>query len=342
MWFDGHLDFPYLADHGRDLRRSPEDCGGSLQPAGITFPSLRAAEIRWAVGTLFVRKRRNLPADDGPWSFDTPDEAHAAALRQLDLYETWQRDGLLQIAGADSAPPPATPAPLTLLLAMEGAAALRSLDDLPAFVNRGLRIVGLAWAEGSAWAGGDQSGGDLTSAGRELVRALDRHRLIHDVSHLSEAAFWSLLGEARGPVIASHSNCRALLPGRKHPERHLSDAQIRALAAAGGVIGVNLFGRFLVEDAQAAAGGKRATIGDVVRHAEHLAQIAGRRDCVALGSDADSGFSTELLPAGLERPEVWPVLAGALSDAGWSDDELEGFKWRNWTRVLLGGRSPKA
>ncbi|HVX84684.1 MAG TPA: membrane dipeptidase [Phycisphaerae bacterium] len=340
MWLDGHLDLSYIADHGRDLRLAPEACGGTLQPAGVTFPSLRAGDVRAAVATIFVRRRRNVAADDGPWSFDTPEEAHAAVLRQLAMYRQWQAEGWLRIGSVEA---PSANA-LGVVLALEGAEGLRSPADLAALAKAGVRMVSLAWAEGSRYAGGDQSGGDVTPAGRELIAEMDGLGVLHDVSHLSERAFWTLLSEARGPVVASHSNCRALLPGRKHPERHLSDDQIRALAAhrggsGGAVIGINLFGRFLVPDAQHAGSGVRATLADVVQHVEHVTQIAGRRDCVALGSDADSGFGSILMPTGLERPEHWRRIADALSTAGWSDQAVDGFTHKNWLRALAAGAS---
>jgi membrane dipeptidase len=131
---------------------------------------------------------------------------------------------------------------------------------------------------------------------------------------------------ARGPVVASHSNCRALLPGAKHPERHLSDDQIRALAARrDGKIGVNFFARFLVPAEELAR--RRATVADAVRHMTHIEQVGGKRDVLALGSDFDSGFGAELLPADLQGPpELWR-LAETLSAGGWSDEEIAQFAW---------------
>jgi len=122
-------------------------------------------------------------------------------------------------------------------------------------------MVALAWAEGSRWAGGDQSGGDITPDGKRLVARVDGLGITHDVSHLSEKAFWTLLDTARGPIVASHSNCRALLPDAKNPERHLSDAQIRALAARGGKIGINFFARFLIPAAELSI--RRPTVADM-------------------------------------------------------------------------------
>jgi membrane dipeptidase len=362
LWFDGHLDLTYIADHGRDLRKGVEACGGNLQPAGVTFETLRAGGVRWAAGTIFVRRRRGVSADDGAWSFETAEEAWQAGRRQVEMYAAWAREGWVRVetremgetqnsklkthnlgmrggamvGGEDPGPGVSTQGEggPDLVLALEGAGCLRSVEDLGWFVERGVGMVAMAWAEGTVYAGGDQGGGDVTEAGRALVREIDRLGCVHDVSHLSEAAFWTVMGEARGRKVASHSNCRALLPGRKHPERHLSDRQIRALCDAGGVIGVNLFGRFLVADAGEAARGVRATVADVVRQVEHIAQVAGRRDCVALGSDADSGFGSELMPLGLERPEGWVRMAEGLRDGGWNDEEVAGFMWGNWVRML--------
>ncbi len=220
---------------------------------------------------------------------------------------------------------------LRVTLALEGAACVRTLDDLQYFYDAGVRVVSLAWAEGSQWAGGDQSGGDVTEGGLALIDRLDELECVHDVSHLSERAFWTLMARAKGKVVASHSNCRALLLGAKHPERHLSDEQIRAIAERGGTIGVNLFARFLIPAQELQR--RRARIADVILHIQHIEQVAGRRDLLALGSDMDSGFGTDLLPEDLQGPEELGRLAEALVDAGWGDGEIDGFAGR-WGEVL--------
>ena len=92
----------------------------------------------------------------------------------------------------------------------------------------------------------------------------------------------------KGRKIASHSNCRALLPGKKFPERNLSDEQIRALADSGGIIGINLFSPFLVGSNGATA--QRAGVEHVLQHIKHIEDLTGRRDCLALGSDFDGGY----------------------------------------------------
>ena len=101
-------------------------------------------------------------------------------------------------------------------------------NDVPGFVSAGIRIVGLAWKR-TRYAGGTGAPGPLTSEGRAIVEELDRFRIIHDLSHLAEESFWNLLDLTSGPVMASHSNCRAIVP----TDRQLSDEMIRAATRTG-------------------------------------------------------------------------------------------------------------
>jgi membrane dipeptidase len=135
---------------------------------------------------------------------------------------------------------------------------------------------------------------------------------------------------ARGTIIASHSNCRALVENK---QRHLRDDQIKAIGERGGVIGLNLYSHFLVPPSEGGVR-RRATIADCVRHVQHVAEVMGHRRGVALGSDADGGFGPKFLPQGADHPKKFNVLAEALRDAGWSDEEIAGFAHRNWLRVL--------
>jgi membrane dipeptidase len=334
-WFDGHLDLTYLALHGRDLRRPVESCGGTLQPATVTFPSLAAGGVRRAISTIFVRRKTTEAS--GEYCFETPDQAWEAGRQQVAMHRQWEREGSIEIARRHT-PNVAFFAtkienrkskienPLQVTLALEGAACLRHVEDFDWFYEAGVRMVSLAWGEGSKWAGGDQVGGEISAEGRELVKRLDELGVVHDVSHLSERAFWTLLEIARGPVVASHSNCRALLPGAKFPQRHLSDEQLRALAGRKNArVGVCLFSRFLVPAAELAVSARRAVVADVLRHMGHVEEVTGRRDLLALGSDFDSGFGADMLPADLQGPDELWRLAEALRAAGWTDPQVRAF-----------------
>ena len=285
---------------------------------------MRAANIDVTLATIFTEPG---PAATGQGfgypSSDDLDGAEAAGIRQLEVYKSLKRARELSIvrAGADVDGQSALP---RIVILMEGADPIRSPERASWWFTKGLRVVGLTWAAGTRYAGGNSNGGPLTALGVELVHALDELGIVHDVSHLSDEAFEGLMEHARGPVIASHSNCRALLEPK---QRHLRDDQIKAIADRGGVVGLNLYSAFLAK-------GRRATIHDCAAHVNHVAEVMGHRRGVGLGSDMDGGFPPGELPIGLDHPTKLEALAEALRDAGWSDDEVEGFAWRNWHAFL--------
>jgi membrane dipeptidase len=192
--------------------------------------------------------------------------------------------------------------------------------------------VGMAWARGSRYASGNaepscSSDFGLTGLGRAMVPAMDALGIVHDLSHLSQRASDELLGLSAAAVVATHSNCRALLGGQS--QRHLADETIREIGRRGGVIGLNLFAPFVHHEL---GEGERPSISDAVRHVEHICAVMGHRGGVGLGSDFDGGFSAERLPAGIDRPaDLWKITH-TLWQRGWSDAEVEGFAWGNWAR----------
>lgn len=117
--------------------------------------------------------------------------------------------------------------------------------------------------------------GGLSPLGREAIREMNRVGMMVDLSHAAESTFYDALRESRHPVCCSHSSARALC---NHP-RNLTDDQLRALAEAGGVAQVTLYGGFLREDGE-------ATIADAVRHLMHMIDVAGI-DHVGIGTDFD-------------------------------------------------------
>jgi membrane dipeptidase len=317
-WFDAHLDLACLALNGRDLAQSLDACGGPWLPASITFPSLAEGRVSRCLATIFTEAGGN-PSDavsypEGDWS-----AAARAGRRQLAYYQSL-------------APSAAAPLPRFSIL-IEGADIIAGPDEVPWWKAQGVVAVGLAWWKPSRYAGGNGTSLGLSPEGRALVRALDAAGIVHDLSHLSDPAARDLLELATGPVIASHSNARALCGGGGFGEnqRHLSDDQIRSICARGGVIGLNLFSKFLrsgLGDAD------RASIDDCVFHVEHICHLARSRAHVGLGSDADGGFSAARLPAGIDRPRDYARLAEALSARGWTDEEVRGFAHGNWERVF--------
>lgn len=211
-----------------------------------------------------------------------------------------------------------------VLLSIEDGAALEgSLAALRVMYDLGVRAMGLTWngrnelADGVGVADGDARG--LTPFGRDVVKEMNRLGMVVDVSHLAEAGFWDVMEVSRGPVIASHSNAKALC---RHP-RNLTDDQIRALAATGGVIGINFFATFLSDDGH-------ASVDNIVRHIDHMVSLVGPAH-VGFGSDFD-GITA--VPVGVEDVSRMGVIIDALLARGYSDEDVRAIAGNNFLRVF--------
>ena len=318
-WIDGHLDLACFAVEGRDLLARCEKKASEC----ISVPDLEASPIRTIFGTIYTAPQDDATSED-PCEYADPDSAFSVGLRQLEVYEQLEQEGLISIQH-DELRVPSDDEPLGVYLLMEGADPIRNPDDVAWWHDRGLRMVGLTWSRGTRYAGGNASGEGLSKQGRELVAAMDERGITHDASHCSDNALEDLFSCARGTIVATHSNSRAILGGEN--QRHLRDDHAKEILRRGGVIGLNLFSKFL-------AHGRRATTNDCVEHIHHFCELAGNRTQVALGSDYDGGFTTEELPIGLEHPDRLPTLLRALAKSGFRDEELAGFAHDNWLRCL--------
>lgn len=319
-WVDAHLDLAYLVVNGRDLTAASD-------AVCVTLPALRDAGVELVFGTIFTE-----PDGRGknPATYRDPEDRDGAAeagKRQLAVYDDLITNGELRaVTRRGDCEPGAGGAShaLGLLLLMEGADPIRDPDDAAWWHARGLRMVGLTWARGTRYAGGNATTDGLSPLGRELVTALDDLGIAHDASHLSDRAFDDLLEHTTKPVVATHSNCRVLL---NEDQRHLRASQIRAIDERGGIVGLNLYTRFLARD-------RPSTIDDCVRHVEHVVDVMGHRRSVGLGSDMDGGFDADDLPTDLDHPRHLDRLTDALARRDWSDEEINGFRGRNWRRFL--------
>lgn len=214
-----------------------------------------------------------------------------------------------------------------LIPAVEGADEIRHPSDLDAYAALGIRMLGLTWNGDNALAGGcGGSGRGLTELGREIVALCERAGIWVDLAHASPRTFDDALACRTRPVVVSHTCCAALNPHR----RNLSDAQLRAVAASGGVTGICYYPPFLT-------GADSADIRDAARHIMHAVHVAGA-DHVGLGSDFD-GCSR--LPSGLQGVEDVPRLIESLPLNGSEREKVAGGNWR---RLLLsaGAENPAA
>jgi membrane dipeptidase len=333
-WFDGHLDLAMLEVLGRDMHAPASTAGGPDLPAGVTLRTLKEGRVSHALATIFVEA----DGKDPRGSYVSGDAAGAkrAGLAQLRIYERWVLEGHAKWMRGPASHPPGSSPPLTIGILIEGADVIEGPAELGWWKERGVVSVAMAWWKDSRYATGnghDVNGPNanigLTILGRELAKEMDRLGVVHDVSHLSDRALDELLSMTSKPVIASHSNSRGLLGDPKN-QRHLTDSAIKEIAKRGGMIGLNLYSKFL--NATCAEPPRRASIDDCVKHVERVCDLAGGRGSVGLGSDMDGGFSAARLPEGIDLPEHLTRLSDALSLRGWSDREVQGFAHGNWAR----------
>ncbi len=200
------------------------------------------------------------------------------------------------------------------LLSIEGAEQIEcSVDKLPEAREKGVSILHLCWNYDNVLTGSATDGqGGLTAEGRRFAQKAAELGMVIDLSHISERAFWDVLELSDRPVLAGHSDAAGVFP---HP-RNLTDAQFTALAARGGVAGLNLSPRFL---------GHGKDIDAVVAHAEHFLALGGEK-AVGLGTDLDG--VTEL-PRGLTGIQDFGKLYEAMLRKNWTEELVQDIFFGN-------------
>jgi membrane dipeptidase len=223
---------------------------------------------------------------------------------------------------------------IAALIGIEGGHAIEdSLRLLRDFYDLGVRYMTLTHANSNNWA--DSSGdankpnNGLSPFGKQVVREMNRLGMMVDVAHVSDKTFWDALETSQAPIFSSHSSCRALAD----VPRNMTDQMIAAMAKKGGVIQINFSCGFLKKGSGAAgpAGeSPRATLADVVKHIDHVVEIAGV-DAVGLGSDFDG---ITCAPEGLDSVDKWPNLTRALLEEGYTAAEIRKIYGENTLRVM--------
>ncbi len=203
----------------------------------------------------------------------------------------------------------------------------KSLDVLHA---SGLRSLGPVWSRSNQFGHGvpfrfpssPDTGSGLTEAGKDLIRVCNELRILIDVSHLNEKGFWDVAKLSKAPLIATHSNAHALSAS----SRNLTDDQIRAIGATGGMIGLNFANGFLRPDG---SWRNDTEIDVMLRHLDHLMGLAGA-DHVGLGSD----FEGARIPAVIGNVTGLQALTGAMAAHGYDAATIAKLCRDNWIAAL--------
>jgi len=348
--FDAHLDLAWNAvSYNRDQLLGVNEL--RLQEAGmtdvpgrgrstVTLPELKRANVRVCVATLLARSGPMQPPVKSPRRPDldhaTAIIAHAHAHAQLAYYRALEDAGVASIirtAGdlgglwTRHENNGAGETPLGLILSMEGTDPMISAEAASAWWDHGLRVAGLSHYGPGRYAAGTGARGGLTIKGKALLKQFERLGIILDVTHLTDEGLDQSLDLLSGPVIASHHNCRALVPG----DRQLSDDHIRKLINRGGMIGIAMDAWMLYPDWErgvTSRDGLRLTA--VADHVDHICQIAGNTEHVGIGSDLDGGFGTEQTPEDMDTVADLQKLDGIFAQRGYSPQEVAAIFHGNW------------
>ncbi|MGC9347281.1 MAG: dipeptidase [Anaerolineae bacterium] len=342
---DAHLDIAYNAVvlrrdltleveevRSRERKKPPADpkAGTSM----VTWPALREGHVAVVGGSIFVEPEAKSQVQVTP-TYRSPEEAHDQAVQQLDYYRRTAdeldyvrlletEDDLDEVLASWQ-----TEAPVVgLFVVMEGADPIQDPGELDWWVERGLRGVGLAWAAGTRYAGGNGQPGPLTDDGEALTRAMADYNLMLDISHLWEDAAATVLDRYPGPIVATHANPRVFVDS----PRMLSDDVIRRIAEREGVIGIVAFNRML--DRAWRPSDPRTPLSRMVEAVDHVCQITGTAQCVGIGSDLDGGFGRDAAPAGLASVADLGKIGELLREKGYAEAYIESILHSNWLRVM--------
>ena len=208
---------------------------------------------------------------------------------------------------------------LSAILTLEGTAGIdynpALLEDLWAI---GFRVSSLGWNEKNPLTGSNVTGGGLTDLGREYVKEAQRLGMRIDVSHISDEGFWDIMKITQAPIIATHSNSRAV----HNHSRNLTDDMFRAIRETGGVAGYNACRDFT---------GENPNLDTICDHILHFLELDPDGKHIALGGDLDG---VETMPDGFEGVQSYPALAQRLLERGLSEENVMDIFWNNAIRVM--------
>lgn len=342
---DAHLDLAMNAlEWNRDLTRPVEDIRAREQGLAdkpdrgrgtVSLPAMRAGGVGLCVATQIAR----YVAPDNPLpGWHSQEQAWAMTQGQLAWYRAMEQRGeMVQIRDRASLDVHAgawqRDGPVGYILSLEGADSLVTPAHLERAYEQGLRALGPAHYGPGVYAQGTNATGGLGARGRELLREMERLGIILDATHLCDDSFREALDAFRGPVWASHSNCRALVPHN----RQFSDEQLRELIGRGAVIGAAFDAWMLVpgwvrgQSTPAAAG---VTLERVVDQMDHVCQIAGNARHCMIGSDLDGAFGREQCPADVDTIADLRRLPGILHRRGYTPEDVDGIMGGNFLRFV--------
>jgi len=350
---DAHEDLAWnMLTFGRGYTRSAEEtcrleAGGPVPDRNgdtlLGWPDYQRGRVAVVIASLFAAPlRRRL----GEWDrlvYANGDQAYDLYRSQLDAYQRLVEDAPDKFRLVCSLPDlekvlsawedeGRESRPVGLVVLMEGAECLREPGELEGWWERGVRVIGPAWA-GTRFCGGTREPGPLTGEGYALLEGMAALGFILDISHMDEEAALQALDFYPGAVIASHSNAVALLKGCES-NRFLSDHLLKRLIERNGVVGIVPYNKFLLWGWSARDGRAAVSLEHVAAQIDYVCQMAGSAAHVGIGSDFDGGFGLQSAPDGIDTIADLVKLTPLLAEKGYTEDEIGAILGGNWLSLL--------
>jgi membrane dipeptidase len=311
---DAHLDIGWNAiSAGRGFLSEP------AKGYVISRSSLARAGVGLVFATLYTAPARARRSMRTRFVYENAHEAHIMAVAEANYYVACGLPLIRTRRELDAYVKGWRRGQVAAVMLMEGADPVETPSQLGAWTDRGVRIIGPAWGR-TRYSGGTRAPGGLTALGVQLLKAMRRKKVILDISHMADEAVADAFELWRGPIMASHSNARDLVPG----DRQITDASAAEIARRGGVVGISFYANHLRPSGPAG-------LDDVVRQAVHLARAAGGPEHVGLGTDLDGGFDAK--HAALRDTREFANLRSKLRRS-FTGEQVEGIMGGNWLRFL--------
>jgi membrane dipeptidase len=335
-----------------ELRKRDDDYANI---AMASIPEMRRAGMAVAILKVVSDMQREGGKIRG---YNAPYRTYAIGKGQIAYYHALEAQGELRILrtrddlrshiaqweAADSGEAERTRLPVGAILGLEGADSVIAPGQLQEWWDDGIRVVSLGHYGVSPYAHGTGTGtdGGLLERGPALLREMDRLGMLLDVTHTSDASVRAALAVFMGPLLATHSNVRALCPG----ERQLPDDLVKAVIDRDGVIGASMdtwmlwkpgfhdWGTDKWPNNRKSFPRAEVTLEDLVNHMEYVCRMAGDALHAGIGGDTDGQGGRECAPAEIDTIADYHLVADILRRRGYHEGDVENIMWRNWVRLF--------
>lgn len=306
----------------------------------VALPDLLRGRVAVCIATSVARSTGTVASGA---DFRSPAQAHASARGQFAYYRALEQLGhvvVLESAPAfrrhverwkawDESEAQGGP-PIGLVLSMESADPILEPENAEEWHGIGIRLIGPAHGGPGRYAGGTGTESGFTARGFRLLEEMERVGIGLDVTHLTDRGFWEALERFQGPVIASHNNCRSLVPN----QRQLTDDQLKALIERDAVIGAVADIWMLKPGFVSGTSNADVLLERICDHVDHVCQLAGDARHAGIGSDLDGGYGRSQSPGDLDTVADLQRLGDLLRGRGYTDSDVSAILHDNWFRCL--------